>query len=71
MGYLRISLDQKLKDEIDRLSKEDGVSKSVIIRKLIKQASWERNWRDVSKQIRTRLNELNLNTIDEIEKFVG
>ncbi|HUY53265.1 MAG TPA: ribbon-helix-helix protein, CopG family [Candidatus Dormibacteraeota bacterium] len=71
MTTLSISLDQKLKEEIDRFSKEDGVSKSVVIRKLLKQATWERTWKDMSKQIRTKLDELNLNTIDEIENFLG
>ena len=71
MTTLSISLDQKLKEEIERFSKEDGVSKSVIIRRLLKQAAWERTWKDMSKQIRSKLNDLNLNTADEIENFLG
>jgi|GEM_PF-3568420 len=71
MTTLSISLDQKLKEEIERFSKEDGVSKSVIVRKLLKQATWERTWKDMSKQIRTKLDEFDLNTVDEIEKFLG
>ncbi|HUY53354.1 MAG TPA: ribbon-helix-helix protein, CopG family [Candidatus Dormibacteraeota bacterium] len=70
MTTLSISLDQKLKEEIERFSREDGVSKSVIVRKLLKQATWERTWKDMSKQIRTKLDEFNLNTIDEIENFL-
>lgn len=71
MTTLSISLDQKLKEEIERFSKEDGVSKSVIVRRLLKQAAWERTWKDMSKQIRIKLDDLNLYTIDEIENFLG
>ena len=71
MTTLSISLDQKLKEEIERFSKEDGVSKSVIVRRLLKQATWERTWKDMSKQIRTKLDEFDLNTVDEIENFLG
>jgi metal-responsive CopG/Arc/MetJ family transcriptional regulator len=71
MTTLSISLDEQLKEEIERFSKEDGVSKSVIIRRLLKQAAWERTWKDMSAQIRKKLDDLNLNSVDEIEKFLG
>jgi metal-responsive CopG/Arc/MetJ family transcriptional regulator len=71
MTTLSISLDEKLKQEIERFSKEDGVSKSVIIRRLLKQAAWERAWQDMSTQLRTKFDQLNLNTVDEIEKYLG
>lgn len=71
MTTLSISLDEKLKEEIEKFSKEDGVSKSVVVRRLLKQAAWERTWKDMTTQIRTKLDNLNLNTIDEIEQYLG
>jgi metal-responsive CopG/Arc/MetJ family transcriptional regulator len=71
MTTLSISLDEKLKKEIERFSQEDGVSKSVIIRRLLKQAAWERTWKDMSAQLRTKFDELNLNSVDEIEEYLG
>jgi metal-responsive CopG/Arc/MetJ family transcriptional regulator len=71
MTTLSISLDEKLKKEIERFSKEDGVSKSVVVRRLLEQAAWERTWKDMSAQIRKRLDELNLTSVDDIEKYLG
>ncbi len=71
MTTLSISLDEKLKKEIERFSKEDGVSKSVIVRRLLEQAAWERTWKDMSAQIRKKLDELNLTSVDDIEKYLG
>jgi metal-responsive CopG/Arc/MetJ family transcriptional regulator len=71
MTTLSISLDEKLKKEIERFSKEDGVSKSVVVRRLLQRASWERTWNDMSAQIRTKLDELNLSSVDDIEKYLG
>lgn len=71
MTTLSISLDEKLKKEIERFSKEDGVSKSVIVRRLLEQAAWERTWKDMSTQIRKKLDELNLTSVDDIEKYLG
>lgn len=71
MTTLSISLDQKLKEEIEKFSKEDGVSKSVIVRRLLEQAAWERTWKDMSKQIRAKLDSLDLSSIDEVENFLG
>ncbi|MCL5113358.1 MAG: ribbon-helix-helix protein, CopG family [Patescibacteria group bacterium] len=71
MTTLSISLDEKLKKEIDRFSKEDGVSKSVVVRRLLEQATWERTWKEMSIQIRKKLDKLNLSSVDEIEKFLG
>ncbi|HUD10399.1 MAG TPA: ribbon-helix-helix protein, CopG family [Candidatus Saccharimonadales bacterium] len=71
MTTLSISLDEKLKKEIERFSQEDGVSKSVIIRRLLKQAAWERTWKDMSSQLRVKFDELNLNSVDEIEEYLG
>ena len=71
MVTLSISLDEKLKKEIERFSQEDGVSKSVIIRRLLKQAAWERTWKDMSVQLRAKFDELNLNSVDEIEEYLG
>lgn len=71
MTTLSISLDEKLKSEIERFSKEDGVSKSVVVRRLLEQAAWERTWKDMSAQIRKRLDTLNLSSVDDIEKFLG
>jgi metal-responsive CopG/Arc/MetJ family transcriptional regulator len=70
MTTLSISLDEKLKKEIERFSQEDGVSKSVIIRRLLKQAAWERTWKDMSAQLRAKFDELNLNSVDEIEEYL-
>lgn len=64
-------MDEKLKKEIEQFSKEDGVSKSVVVRKLLKQASWERTWSNMSAQVRSKLDVLNLNSVDEIEKYLG
>jgi metal-responsive CopG/Arc/MetJ family transcriptional regulator len=71
MTTLSISLDDKLKHEIEQFSKEDGVSKSVVVRQLLKQAAWERTWADMSSQIRKKLDKLNLTNADDIEKFLG
>ena len=71
MATLSISLDEKLKKEIDRFSKEDGVSKSVVVRRLLEQATWERTWKEMSVQIRKKLDKLNLSSVDDIEKFLG
>jgi len=71
MTTLSISLDEKLKKVIDQFSKEDGVSRSVIIRRLLDQATWERTWKAMSIQVREKLDELNLNSIDEIEDYLG
>ncbi len=71
MTTLSISLDEKLKKEIERYSKEDGVSKSVIVRRLLEQAAWERTWKDMSVEIRKKLDNLNLTNIDDIEKYLG
>ena len=70
MTTLSISLDEKLKKEIERFSKEDGVSKSVVVRRLLQRASWERTWSNMSAQIRTKLDELNLSSVDDIEKYL-
>ncbi len=71
MTTLSISLDEKLKKEIERFSKEDGVSKSVVVRRLLEQAAWERTWKDMSAQVRKKLDALNLTSIDDIEKYLG
>jgi metal-responsive CopG/Arc/MetJ family transcriptional regulator len=71
MTTISISLDEVLKKEIEKFSKEDGVSKSVVIRRLLKQAAWERTWKDMSAQIRTKFDELNLTNIDEVEDYLG
>ncbi len=71
MATLSISLDEKLKKEIERFSKEDGVSKSVVVRRLLEQAAWERTWKDMSAQIRKKLDTLSLTSIDGIEKYLG
>lgn len=71
MTTLSISLDERLKKEIERFSKEDGVSRSVVVRRLLQQAAWERTWKDMSAQVRKKLDKLNLNTIDEIEDYLG
>lgn len=71
MTTLSISLDEKLKKEIERFSNEDGVSKSVVVRRLLEQATWERTWKDMSSQIRKKLDELDLTSIDDIEKYLG
>ncbi len=71
MATLSISLDEKLKKEIERFSKEDGVSKSVIVRRLLEQATWERTWKEMSAQLRKKLDELNLTNVDDIEKYLG
>ena len=71
MTTLSISLDEKLKKEIERFSNEDGVSKSVVVRRLLEQATWERTWKDMSSQIRKKLDELDLTSINDIEKYLG
>ncbi len=71
MTTLSISLDEKLKREIERFSKEDGVSKSVVVRRLLEQAAWERTWKEMSAQIRKKLDVLNLTNVDDIEKYLG
>lgn len=71
MTTLSISLNEELKKEIDRFSKEDGVSKSVVVRRLLEQAAWERTWKKMSAQIRQKLDQLNLTNSDEIEKYLG
>ncbi|MGH7142215.1 MAG: ribbon-helix-helix protein, CopG family [Candidatus Saccharimonadales bacterium] len=71
MTTLSISLDEELKREIERFSKEDGVSKSVIVRRLLAQAAWERTWKDMSTQLRKKLDSLNLTSVDDIEKYLG
>lgn len=71
MTTLSISLDEKLKREIERFSKEDGVSKSVVVRRLLEQAAWERTWKEMSAQIRKKLDALNLTNVDDIEKYLG
>jgi metal-responsive CopG/Arc/MetJ family transcriptional regulator len=71
MTTLSISLDEELKKEIERFSKEDGVSKSVIVRRLLEQAAWERTWKDMSAQIRKKLDSLNLTSVEDIEKYLG
>ena len=70
MTTLSISLDDKLKKVIDQFSTEDGVSRSVVIRRLLNQASWERTWKDMSTQVREKLDNLNLNSVDEIEDYL-
>ena len=64
-------IGRKVKEKIERFSKEDGVSKSVVVRRLLQRASWERTWNDMSAQIRTKLDELNLSSVDDIEKYLG
>ncbi len=71
MATLSISLDEELKKEIERFSNEDGVSKSVVVRRLLEQAAWERTWKDMSAQIRKKLDSLNLTSVDDIEKYLG
>jgi metal-responsive CopG/Arc/MetJ family transcriptional regulator len=71
MITLSISLDEKLKKAIDQFSKEDGVSRSVVIRRLLDQATWERTWKDMSTQIRQKLDEFDLSSTDEIEDYLG
>lgn len=71
MTTLSISLDEELKKEIDKFAKEDGVSKSVIVRQLLRQAAWERTWKNMSAQILKKLDSLNLTSIDDIEKYLG
>ncbi|MES2971191.1 MAG: ribbon-helix-helix protein, CopG family [Patescibacteria group bacterium] len=71
MTTLSVSLDEELKKEIERFSKEDGVSKSVVVRRLLKQAAWERTWKDMSSQLRKKFDELNFTTVDDIEKYLG
>jgi metal-responsive CopG/Arc/MetJ family transcriptional regulator len=70
MTTLSISLDEKLKKEIERFSKEDGVSKSVVVRRLLQRASWERTWSNMSTQVRIKLDELNLSSVDDVEKYL-
>ncbi len=73
MATMIISLDEKLKQEIEQFSKEDGVSKSVVVRRLLKQAAWEREWARMAKLMRAKARELGIDTmsIDELEEFLG
>ena len=71
MTTLSVSLDDKLKKEIERFSKEDGVSKSVVVRRLLEQATWERTWKEMSAEVRKKLDKLNLNSVDDIEEYLG
>jgi metal-responsive CopG/Arc/MetJ family transcriptional regulator len=70
MTTLSLSIDEFTRSEIDTISDEDGVSRSVVIRRLLKQAAWERSWKKTSSQLREKFEELNLNTIDEIEEYL-
>ncbi|HSW37446.1 MAG TPA: ribbon-helix-helix protein, CopG family [Candidatus Saccharimonadales bacterium] len=73
MSTISISLDDKLKREIERFSKEDGVSKSVVIRRLVERAAWEREWSQAQKTVQAKARELGVDTmsIDELEDFLG
>ncbi len=71
MATISISLDNNQKQLIDRISQEDGVSRSEVIQNLLKQASWERTWVDMARQLRAKLDQLNLETVDDIESFLG
>ena len=71
MTTISISLDNNQKQLIDRISKEDGVSRSEVIQNLLRQASWERTWDDIARQLRVKLDKLNLETVDDIESFLG
>jgi metal-responsive CopG/Arc/MetJ family transcriptional regulator len=73
MTTISISLDEKLKQEIERLSKEDGVSKSVMVRTLLKQAAFEREWARVQMLVQSKGRQLGVDTmsVDELENYLG
>lgn len=71
MATISISLDDKLKKDIEKFSKEDGVSRSVVVRRLLEQASWERTWKEMSAKLRAKLDKLDLHDADAIEKYLG
>lgn len=71
MTTMSISIDEKLRKEIDRFSSEDGVSRSVVVRRLLQQATWERTWKDMSSEVRKKLDNLDLSSVDDIEEFLG
>lgn len=55
---------------IDQFSKEDGVSRGVVVGRLLKQVAWQRTWKNISMIVRQKLDELDLDNIDKIEKYL-
>lgn len=73
MATMSISLDEALKQEIEQFSKEDGVSKSVMVRRLLKQAAGEREWARMAKLMQGKARELGIDamSVNELEEFLG
>ncbi|MGH7195714.1 MAG: ribbon-helix-helix protein, CopG family [Candidatus Saccharimonadales bacterium] len=73
MNTVSISLDDELRQEVERFSKEDGVSKSAVVRRLVKQAAQDRAWLSAQKLVQAQARKLGVDThsIDKLEKFLG
>jgi metal-responsive CopG/Arc/MetJ family transcriptional regulator len=73
MTTISISLDEELKKEIEVFAKEDGTSKSMVVRSLLKRAVREREWARLQGLVQTKARELGVDTlsIDELEEFLG
>ena len=71
MTTISISLDDSQKQLIDRISKENGISRSEVVQTLLRQAAWERSWEDMTRQLRRKFDQLDLETLDSIERFAG
>ncbi len=71
MATISVSLNDQQKKLIDLISKEEGVTRSEVVQRLLRQASWERTWEDMASQLRRKFDGLDLNSVDDIEKYLG
>ncbi len=69
---ISIALDDRLEREIEQFSREDGVSKSVVMQRLLEQAVWDRAWSRMQALVQAQAHKLGIDALstDEIEDFL-
>jgi metal-responsive CopG/Arc/MetJ family transcriptional regulator len=73
MATMSISIDEELKKQIEQFSTEDGVSKSVMVSLLLKQAAFERQWAELQEVFLAKARALGVDSMSEgeLEEFLG
>lgn len=65
------SLDEETKKNIDQIAKRAKKSRSDVLRDMARSYQMREDWKSIQNYAQTKARELNLQTEDGIEKFLG
>ncbi|MES2970908.1 MAG: ribbon-helix-helix domain-containing protein [Patescibacteria group bacterium] len=65
------SLDEETKKAIDQMAKQSKKSRSDILRDMARNYQMRQDWKSLQNYAQAKAREFNLQTEDDIEKFLG